>query len=84
MKMYLIKRTNVDGSVEYRTGGYYDRWTKGGKCWVGGGFKSFLNYHKGLIKKLLDMDNVSVVVVDLIVNTIVECEFKDWVETNLE
>lgn len=84
MKMYLIKRTNVDGGVEYRTGGYYDRWTKGGKCWVGSGFKSFLKYHKGLINKLCIMADVSVVVIDLSGKDISEWWFKDWVDLNVK
>ena len=86
MKLYMIRKTRLDGTKAYRASGVYDKWTSSGKCWSNGAFKSFLNYSKDILD-VLKMDatryNITVITIDIDSATITETPILEWCKINL-
>ena len=86
MKLYMIRKTRLDGTKAYRASGVDDKWTSSGKCWSNGAFKSFLNYSKDILD-VLKMDatryNITVITIDIDGVTITETPILEWCKTNL-
>lgn len=86
MKLYMIRKTHLDGTKAYRASGVYDKWTSFGKCWSNGAFKSFLNYSKGILdvlKRDATTYNITVITIDINKATITETPILEWCKTNL-
>ena len=81
MKLYKIKK-NCDNKAVYRAAGVYDKWTPSGKCWSGGSFKSFLNYSKLTLDKLLSQA-CFVIEIDLDTNSITQTPIQTWCILNM-
>jgi hypothetical protein len=85
MKLYMLKRTRLDGTTAYRATGVDDKWTACGKCWSGGSFKSFLNY-SNLVVEYIVKDavryNIVVVEINLKNKTIEEVPVIAWLNAN--
>ena len=81
MKLYMIKKY-VDGKTLYRSSGVYDKWTHCGKCWSGGSFKSFLNYSKLILDKLLSQA-CFVIEIDLDTSSITQIPIQTWYVLNM-
>lgn len=87
MKLYMLKKTKLDGTTHYRAAGIYDKWTPSGKCWSGGSFKGFLNYSTLTSEVLLrdcERYNIKVVEIDLKLNEIKEMPFTEWYAINMK
>lgn len=86
MKLYMIRKTYLDGAKAYRSAGIYDKWTHSGKCWSNSAFKSFLNYAKGILDVLKrDATTYKIVVIEIDVDnvTITETPILEWCNQNL-
>lgn len=86
MKLYLIRKTYLDGTKAYRVSGVYDKWTSSGKCWSNGAFKSFLNYSKGILdvlKKDAITYHITVITIDINKATITETPILEWFNLNM-
>ena len=82
MKLYMIKK-HCDNKTVYRAAGVYDKWTPLGKCWSGGSFKSFLNYSKLILDKLLSQA-CFVIEIDLDTSSITQIPIQTWYVLNMK
>ena len=86
MKLYMVRKTYLDGTKDYRSAGVYDKWTHSGKCWSNGAFKSFLNYAKcilDVLKRDAITYKITVIEIDVDNKTVVEIPILEWCNLNM-